>query len=122
MRIRRKAELLDSITAATKLKQNSCTYKPNPPLNGLVHIKCKLLRYIVTSSAEAETTGLFHNCQKVIEIKQMLQVLGHSQGAVPVKTDNITAASFVTELKQKRNKSWDTRFHWLNEQQLLKKF
>ena len=96
--------------------------KPNPPLNGPIHIECKLLRHVVTSAAKAETAGLFHNCQKIVEIKQMLTALGHPQGAVPVKTDNATAASFVTDmLKQKRSKSWDVRFHWLSEQQNLKK-
>ena len=102
-----------------KTPQNT---KPNPLLNGPIHIECKLLRHVVTSAAKAETAGLFHNCQKIVEIKQMLTALGHPQGAVPVKTDNATAASFVTDmLKQKRSKSWDVRFHWLSEQQNLKK-
>ena len=48
---------------------------PNPPLNGPVHIECKLLRHVVTSAAEAETAGLFVNCQKIIEIQHMLKVL-----------------------------------------------
>ena len=52
----------------------------------------------------------------------MLTALGHPQGAVPEKTDNATAASFVKDmLKQKRSKSWDVQFHWLSEQQELKK-
>ena len=96
---------------------------PNPPLNGPIHIECKLLRHVVTSAAEAETAGLFINCQKVIKIKQMLQALGHNQKATPVKTDNATAASFVTDMiKKKRSKSWDVRYHWLSEQQSLKTF
>ena len=96
---------------------------PNPPLNGPVHIECKLLRHVVTSAAEAETAGLFVNCQKILEIKYMLEALGHLQVAIPVKTDNATAASFVTDmLKQKRSKAWDVRYHWLSEQQALKTF
>ena len=39
--------------------------EPNPPLNGPIHIECKLLRHVVTSATEAETAGLFHNCQKL---------------------------------------------------------
>ena len=51
----------------------------------------------------------------------MLRALGHPQAATPVKTDNATAASFVTDmLKQKRSKAWDVRYHWLSEQQALK--
>ena len=77
----------------------------------------------MTSAAEAKTAGLFINCQKVIEIKQMLQALRHNQMATLVKTDNATAASFVTDMiKKKRSKSWDVRYHWLSEQQSLKTF
>ena len=77
--------------------------RPNPPINGPIHIECKLLRHVVTSAAEAETAGLFLNCQKIIEIKQMLHALGHPQSATSVKTDNATAASFVTDIIKKKN-------------------
>ena len=88
-----------------------------------MHIEYKLLRQVVTSAAEAETAGLFVNCQKVIELKNMLQALGHPQKATLAKTNNATAASFVTDLlKQKRSKAWDVRYHWLCEQQVLKTF
>ena len=110
MPIKQKVVLQASITAATKL---------NPPLNGPVHIECKLLRHVFTSAAEAETAGLFHNYQKVIEIKQMLRVLGQLQGAVPVNTDNMTAASFDTICSNRKEKSWDVHFHLLSEQQLF---
>ena len=30
-----------------------------PPLNGPLHVECKVLRHVVTSAAEAETAGLF---------------------------------------------------------------
>ena len=87
------------------------------------YIECKLLCHVVTSAAEAETAGLFINCQKIIETQQMLKALGHDQMATPVKIDNATAASFVTDMiKKKRSKSWDVRYHWLSEQQSLKTF
>ena len=53
----------------------------------------------------------------------MLEALGHKQVSIPAKTDNATAASFVTDmLKKKRSKAWDVRYHWLSEQQVLKTF
>ena len=101
----------------------STTTPPTPPLNAPVHVECKFLRHVVTSAAEAETAGLFLNSQKVIEIKQMLEALGHPQAATPIKTDNATAASFVRDmLKQKRSKAWDMRYHWLSKQQNKKNF
>ena len=72
----------------------------------------------MTSAAEAETAGLFYNCQTAIDIRNMLKALGHRQPATPVKTDNSTAESFVKNLiKQRRSKSWDVRYHWLPEKQ-----
>ena len=95
---------------------------PTPKLNGPVLVECKLLKHVVTSAAEAETAGLFYNAQTAIELKNILSALGHLQSAVPIKTDNATAASFVTDnLKMKRSKAWDVRYHWLSEQQKEKK-
>ena len=64
----------------------------SPPLNGPIHVECKILRHVVTSATEAETAGLFFNCQTAIYLTHMLHALGHSQTATPVKTDNKTAA------------------------------
>jgi len=94
-----------------------------PPLNGPVHIECRVLRHVVTSAAEAETAALFYNTQTALELVHILRALGHPQQRIPIKTDNATAASFVTDtLKQKRSKAWDVRYHWLSEQQRNKKF
>ncbi len=80
-------------------------------------------RHVVTSATEAETTALFYNTQTALELVHILHALGHPQRAIPVKTDNETAAAFVhNSLKRKRSKAWDVRFHWLAEQQQKKKF
>ena len=79
-------------------------------------VECKVLRHVVSSTAEAETGRLFHNCQTAIIIKNILNILEHKQKPTPVKTDNSTASSFVNDLlKQKRSKSWDMIFYWLRE-------
>ena len=96
----------------------SKTTPPNPPLNGPLHIECKILRHVVTSAAEAETAGLFYNCQTALYFQRMLTALGHPQTNTQVKTDNGTAAQFVRDtIKNKRSKSWDVRYHWLTEHQ-----
>ena len=72
----------------------------------------------MTSAAEAETAGLFYNCQTVIYLHRMLNALDHKQQMTPVKTDNGTVAQFVQDtIKNKRRKSWDVRYHWLTEHQ-----
>ena len=48
-------------------------------LNAAIHIECCLLKHVVASAAEAETGGVFHNCQFSIHIRRMLEVLNHPQ-------------------------------------------
>ena len=101
---------------------NPTTCPPNPPLNGPLHVECKVLRHVVTSVAEAETAGLFYNHQTTLYLQQMLIALGHPQTCTPVKTDNGTAAKFVRDIIKNKRKSWDVRYHWLTEHQNKKDF
>ena len=67
-----------------------------PQLNSLIHIECKFLRHVVTSAAEVEVGGIFHNCQTLLPIRHCLQLIGHPQPPTPVKTDNTTAKGFTS--------------------------
>lgn len=97
--------------------------KPNPTNNGPVHVECHLLRHVVSSAAEAETTGLFFNCQTAINIRHMLEALGHPQPPTPIRTDNSIATSFANStFTPKRSKSWDMRYHWLKDKVATKDF
>ena len=87
---------------------------PRPPCNGPIHTKCKGIRSVVASAAEAETTVVFGNSQIAIPIQRALEALDHPQPPTPIKTDNSTAYSFVNaNIQQKRSKTWDMRFNWL---------
>ena len=78
------------------------------PLNAAVHVECKLLKHVVSSAAEAETGGLYANCQMSMMLKTILQALGHKQPSTPIKSDNNTAVAFAKEtLKAKKSKTWD---------------
>ena len=90
----------------------------NKKINAAIMVECRYLKHVVASAAEAETGGLFHNCQNAIYLRRLLEIMGHNQISTPIKTDNSTAASFVKEMiKQKRSKSWDMRYHWIRDQQ-----
>ena len=56
----------------------SNTTKPTTH-NAPIHIECKTLCQVVTSSAECGTSTVFHNAQTAIHTRYMLQQLGHSQ-------------------------------------------
>ena len=85
---------------------------PNAP----VLVESKVLRHVVSSAAEAEVAGVYHNAQVAVPIRTFLQELGHEQPPTPIKTDNSTAAGFVNDnIQQRRSKSWDMRYHWLRD-------
>ena len=90
--------------------------KPNPPLNGAIHIECEILRHVVSSAAEAEVGGFFHNAQVAILIRTLLTVLYYPQPPTPIKTDNSTAHGFMYDyIRQKHSKLWDMRYYWLRD-------
>ena len=88
----------------------------HPQLNGAILVECKTLRHVVSSAAEAEVAGIYHNATQTIVIRRILEALGHQQPPTPLKTDNSTATGFVYDnIHQKRSKSWDMRYYWLRD-------
>ena len=97
--------------------------RSNPSVNGAILIECKTLCHVVSSSAEAETAGLFHNAQIALPIRYMLTQIGHKQPRTPVKTDNEMSNNFIhNNIAQRRSKSWDMRFYWLRDKENQKMF
>ena len=96
---------------------------PHPSLNGAILVKCKTLRHVVASAAEAELSGVFHNSQVSIPIQRILTILNHPQPPTPIKTDNSTANGFIHDnIHQKKSKSWDMKYHWLRERMTKQQF
>ena len=95
----------------------------HPKLNGAVLVECKTLQHVVSSSAEAEVAGVYHNASVAIPIRHLLHQLGHPQPPTPLKTDNCTATGFVYDnIHQKQSKSWDMRYYWLRDRQTQQQF
>ena len=85
-------------------------------LNGPILSIGKILRPVLASAAEAEVGALFHNCQEAVNIRNILQELGHSQPATPVQVDNATAVTIANKkCKQVRSKAIDMRFYWVQD-------
>ena len=94
-----------------------------PPPNGPILTECRTIRRVVASSAEAETSALFHNAQTAIPIRYLLEQMGHRQPPTPLKTDNTTANAFVHQnMRHKKSKAWDMNFWWLKEKIIRKHF
>ena len=95
----------------------------HPKMNGAILVECKTLRHVVSSSAEAEVAGIYHNAGMALPIRHMLEALQHPQPPTPLVTDNSTATGFIYDnIHQKRSKSWDMRFHWLRDRETQRQF
>ena len=83
-----------------------------PQLSNLIHVESKYLRYIVSSAAEAEVSGIFHNFQTAIPLQNTLILMVHPQPSTPVKTDNTTAKNFAySNITVRKAKTWDMRYY-----------
>jgi hypothetical protein len=101
--------------------KDSSKFKPD---NGPLYILCKTLRYTVSSAAEAETHGVFHNAKCAIPIAYLLTQMGHTQKQpILIRTDNSTSAGFVNRnMQMKMSKTWDMQLHWLQDGKFQKHF
>ena len=83
-----------------------------PELNNSIHVECKYLRQVVTSAAEAEVGGIFHNCQATISLRNNLTKMGHPQPPTPIKTDNTTAKNYTyNNIAIKKAKTRDMMYY-----------
>ena len=67
----------------------------HPYINSIILVECKVLKYIVSSSTEVETTGMFHNAQTTIPIQYILEKLNYFQPATSIITNNSIVTGFV---------------------------
>ena len=45
----------------------------NPTINATIQVECKTLRHVVSSSAEAEVAGIFHNATMALPMRHILE-------------------------------------------------
>ena len=87
---------------------------PFPRWNGAILTIAQVIKFVMTSAAEAELGALFIAAQKLVPLRQTLCEMGWPQPPTPVQTDNTTAAGVVNKtLVSNKLKSMDLRFHWL---------
>ena len=91
--------------------------------NGAILIECKTIRHVVSSAAEAETHGVFHNAKIGVNIRHLLNEMNHPQPPTLLVTDNSTTAGFANKnIQLKQSKSWDMNLHWLRDRERQKQF
>eukprot|EP00804_Cyclotella_cryptica_P028278 CCRYP_014620-RA/>CCRYP_014620-RA protein AED:0.46 eAED:0.45 QI:0/0/0/1/0/0/2/0/163 len=53
------------------------------PNNGAIHNVAEIIKAVMSSAAEAETGGLYINARKAVEIRNILEEMGHKQPPTP---------------------------------------
>jgi hypothetical protein len=90
--------------------------KNDDKINGFIWVVSKVIDVVVASAAEAEYGAVFINAQKLVWSRTICQALNHPQPATPILTDNECAKGIANnEVKLKRSKSMDMRFHWIRD-------
>ena len=80
--------------------------KSSKIVNGAILIEFKTLHHVVASSAESETSVIFHNAQVAMTVISMITQVVHPQPATRIKTDNTAAdVLFHDSITQKKSKS-----------------
>jgi hypothetical protein len=73
-----------------------------PPNNGAVLTLATIIKAVMTSAAEAELGALYLN------VRQILDEMGHSQPRTPIQTDNTTAEGVINDkIQPRRTKAMD---------------
>ena len=96
---------------------------PTPTPNGPIHTECKTIKNVMSSAAEAESIGVYHNSKVAVPIRTALQELGHPQPPTIIRTDNSTAHGILTStIRQKRSKAFDMNVYWIRDRVKRKQF
>jgi hypothetical protein len=99
----------------------------NPPnenkLNGSILNVASVIKNVVASAAESEVGACFQNAQTAAPLCVTQLELGNGQPATPLRTDNSAAYGILNEtIKQKRSKSMDMKYYWLQDRVRQKQF
>ena len=85
-------------------------------INKPLHIICKILRNVVSSAAEKDIATAFLAAIAAVPILTTLVELDHPQPPTPIQVNTSTCTGFANDkIKQKRKKSIDMEFYWLQD-------
>ena len=98
------------------------SYKPDVN-NGVILITSTIMRNVMSSAAKAECGALFNNTKDGVALRNALAEMGHPQPPTPVQVVNSTTNGFANkQLRQRKSKSMDMRFYWIQDRVEQKEF
>jgi hypothetical protein len=85
-----------------------------PINNGAVLSMLRIIRAVMSFSAEAKLGAFFINAKMAVSMWRTLEKMGHPQTRTPIQTDNSTAHALLTnKIMPNALKAVDIWFHWL---------
>jgi hypothetical protein len=100
------------------LYMGSNTYKAKKLTNGSILIISTVLKYVMSSAAEAKSGAVFLNAKEGTVFCTKLEEVGHPQPPTPLQNDNTTSTGYSNgTIKQKRTRvmDMDMRFYWVKD-------
>ena len=89
-------------------------------LNGVFHMLCLILLFVVASAAEAKLGALFLNCKEGMIFQLVLEDLGHPQPKTPVHCNNATAAGIAkNSTKRQCSRAMEMRYFWTSHKHTM---
>ena len=70
-------------------------------INGAIYVHSGILKFVVTSAAEAELGALFLNAKAGNILRTILEELGHAHPPTPIHCDNLTAIGIANDTVKK---------------------
>ena len=97
--------------------------EPIPIRNGAVITIAEIIKFVMSSAAEAEIAALFIAAKRMVPLRHTLIEMKWPQPPSPIQTDNTTAVGVTNNtIVPKQTKSMDMRFHWLRCREAQKQF
>jgi hypothetical protein len=92
-------------------------------LNGSILNLASVIKNVVPSAAKSEVGACFQNAQTAAPLRVTFIELGQKQPATPLRANNSTVYGILNEtIKQKRSKSMDMKYYWLQDRVRQKQF
>ena len=97
--------------ANTMLSENV----PVPNINRPFLTITQMIKFVVSSAAESELSGLFIFAKEMLPLHQNLIEMGWPQLKTPIQCNNSTAIGVANEtIIPQKTKSIDMQFHWIH--------
>ena len=94
-----------------------------PRWNGPLLTIAQIMKYVVSSAAEAEMTALFLTAKEMVPLRNTLTEMGWKQPPSPLQSDNSTAVGMTNKtLIPKKSRSWDLRLNWMRCREAQRQF